>query len=108
MLQSGHPPAWALEWFAGVSNPVELARRCSPLTHVRPGLPPILTIHGDADGAVPHEQAARLHAALDRVGVPNQLVTIRQGGHGCEHWPQADQLRAQMAVFSFLRKHSIL
>ncbi|NIP81377.1 MAG: prolyl oligopeptidase family serine peptidase, partial [Gemmatimonadetes bacterium] len=58
------------------------AERVSPLTHVRPGLPPVLTIHGDADPTVPYEHAVRLRESLDRAGVPNRLHTVRGGGHG--------------------------
>jgi fermentation-respiration switch protein FrsA (DUF1100 family) len=54
----------------------------SPLTWVRPGLPPILTIHGDADEIVEHSHATRLHAALVQAKVPNRLLTISGGGHG--------------------------
>jgi dipeptidyl aminopeptidase/acylaminoacyl peptidase len=60
----------------------DLARRISPLTYVRPGLPPVLTIHGDADKVVPYSHAVRLHEALTKVGVRNQLLTIPGAGHG--------------------------
>ena len=39
-------------------------------------LPPILTIHGDKDRAVPNQQAVRLQQALSSADVPNQLLTI--------------------------------
>lgn len=73
---------YAKKWFRGVQDPDALARRISPLTWVRPGLPPVLTLHGDADGSIPYEQATRLHDALGKAGVPNELVTIRGGAHG--------------------------
>jgi acetyl esterase/lipase len=97
--------AWALEWFAGVPDRVNLARRVSPLSHVRPGLPPIIMIHGTADNGVPYEQSVRLHQALDRVRVPNELVTIPNGGHGV--YADGEKLRAQSAVFHFLEEHEI-
>jgi dipeptidyl aminopeptidase/acylaminoacyl peptidase len=53
----------------------------SPLTYVRPGLPPMLLIHGDADMVVPYSQAVRLQEALDKAGVNNVLVTIPGGVH---------------------------
>jgi dipeptidyl aminopeptidase/acylaminoacyl peptidase len=59
----------------------ELARTVSPLTYVRPGLPPMLLIHGDADPIVPYSHAVRLHEALDDAGIRNGLVTIPGGGH---------------------------
>ena len=59
----------------------ELAKRMSPLTYVRHGLPPMLLIHGDADIVVPYSQAVRLQEALDKAGVNNVLVTIPGGVH---------------------------
>ena len=98
--------AWAVEWFAGLPNRVELARRVSPLTYVRPNLAPIITVHGTADNGVPYEQAVRLHRALDMAGVPNELVTIPNGGHGV--YPDSEKLRAQAEVFKFLEQHGVL
>ena len=69
-------------WLGSRTDREEVAKRVSPLTYVRPGLPPILTIHGDADPIVPHSHAIRLHQALDEVGVPNKLFTVVPGG-----WP---------------------
>ena len=59
-----------------------LAKKVSPLTYVRPDLPPILTVHGENDPLVPYQQAVRLHRALTEAGVPNRLVTIPEGPHG--------------------------
>src|SRR5436190_1904985 len=45
------PPAE--RWFGSMPNRIEVAKRVSPMTYVRAGLPPILTVHGDADPTVP-------------------------------------------------------
>lgn len=82
LLQGPTIRSYAVSWFGSQPNREELAKRVSPLTYVRPGLPPILTIHGDADPLVPYSQAVRLHQALDKAGVRNQLVTIPGGKHG--------------------------
>jgi dipeptidyl aminopeptidase/acylaminoacyl peptidase len=97
---------WAVEWLAGVPNRMELARRLSPLTYVRPNLPPIITVHGTADNTVPYGQAVRLHQALDKASVANELVTIPDSGHGS--YPDGEKLRAQAEVFKFLEKHGVL
>jgi len=55
----------ALAWLRGPGGRLELARRLSPLTCVREGLPPVLTLHGDAGETVPYQGAVRLHRALD-------------------------------------------
>ncbi len=71
-----------VEWFGGMPDRFEVAERVSPLTYVRAGLPPILTIHGDADVTVPYSHAVRLHAALEAVGAKHELHTVPGGGHG--------------------------
>ena len=68
--------------FGSLPNRMEVARRVSPLTYVRAGLPPVLTVHGDKDPVVPYEHAVRLHEALTKAGVRSTLLTIPNGGHG--------------------------
>ena len=74
--------SYAVAWLGSLPNREDLAKRLSPLTYVRPGLPPILTIHGDADHIVPYAHALRLQEALNKAGVKNQLFTVPGGGHG--------------------------
>ena len=81
LLDGPNRKGYALAWLGTVPHFKELARQVSPLTYVRPGLPPILMIHGDADPIVPYSHAVRLHDALDRAGVRNGLLTIPGGGH---------------------------
>lgn len=90
------------KWLRGASDPSELARRISPLTWIKAGLPPVLTLHGDADKQIPYEQGVRLHKSLDAAGVRNQLVTIPGGGHGRHTWSDADTIRVQRAIERFL------
>ncbi len=73
---------YALMWMGSQPDMLAIAKRVSPLTYVRRGLPPVFSVHGDADPVVPYSQSVRLHAALDKAGVRNELVTIRGGGHG--------------------------
>jgi dipeptidyl aminopeptidase/acylaminoacyl peptidase len=79
-----------------------VARRVSPLTYVRSDIPPIITIHGDADDVVPYSHALRLQQALDKAGLPNQLFTVKGGGHG--QFSNEDNEKAYAAVFEFLAK----
>ncbi len=81
----------------------EIAKRVSPLTWVRKDLPPILTIHGDADLIVPYDHAQRLHLALDAVGVPNSLHTVAGGGHG--GFSLEENQQAFAAIREFLARH---
>ena len=105
VVQGANTRGYGVRWFAGVENKAEVARRASPMTYVRPGLPPIVTIHGDADPTVPYAQAVVLKDALTRASVVNELVTIPGGGHGNFVAPQRE--RAWTAIRAFLDKLSI-
>jgi alpha-L-fucosidase 2 len=63
-----------------------LIRAASPITYVRPGLPPFLLIHGTADTKVDYAQSLNLQARLKAVGVPCDLITIDKGAHGMGGW----------------------
>ncbi len=71
-------------WFAGMveADAVALAQKLSPMQYVRDGLPPILTIQGDADPVVPYAHGVALHEALAKTDATNMLLTIPGGGHG--------------------------
>ncbi len=106
LLKDGMPSL--RKWLHGAADPQELARQLSPLMFVRSGLPPVLTLHGDADKIVPYDQSVRLHEALTAKGVPNQLFTARAGAHGRHTWTDSDTLQAQQAIEGFLNKHNVL
>ncbi len=95
----------AERWFGSMPNRMEVAKRVSPLTYVRAGLPPILTVHGDADPTVPYPQAVRLHAELTKVNVPNQLITVPGGHHGGFTSEQRD--RIYLTIRDFLSKNQL-
>ena len=79
---------------------MEIAERVSPLTYIRPGLPPVLTIHGNADSIVPYDHAVQLHRLLDRAEVSNELITVPNGRHG--GFPAEQMLRIYDSIFKFL------
>lgn len=105
LLEGANMRTYAVEWLGSRPDRVEVARRVSPLTYVRKDLPPILTIHGDADPTVPYAHATKLHNALQQAGATSELVTIPKGLHG--NFPRSQQLRAVAAVRAFLAKHGI-
>jgi acetyl esterase/lipase len=106
ILEGPNMQTYAVAWLGSMTNRVEVARRVSPLTYVRPSLPPILTIHGDADKVVPYSHAVRLHDALNRAGVPNQLVTIPGGKHG--GFSKEETLKVFSTIREFLIRQKIL
>lgn len=82
LLDGENMKTYAVTWMGSMPNRLEIAARVSPLSYVRSGLPPILTIHGDADPTVPYQHGVRLHEELRKVGVANELHTVPGGGHG--------------------------
>ena len=54
----------------------------SPVTHVTADDPPVLLIHGDADEVVPYKNAEVMQAALEKAGVPVDLLRVPGAGHG--------------------------
>ncbi len=79
-------------------------RAASPVSYVRRGAPPVLTIHGTTDLIVPYEQARLLHAALDRVGATSRLEPLPGKGHG-ENWNLEDLQRAAGVMIQFTDQH---
>jgi len=105
LLQGPNKKNYAIQWLGSTLDREQIAKRVSPLTYVRPGLPPILMIQGDADPTVPYSHSVRLHEALDRVGDPNQLFTISGGKHG--HFTPEQQIQAFTTIQQFLAKNHV-
>jgi acetyl esterase/lipase len=95
----------AVRWFGDLSNKLEIAKKVSPLTYVRAGLPPILTVHGDADPTVPYPEAVKLHQELAKVNVPNQLVTVPGGRHG--NFTADERVKIYTTIREFLAKNGL-
>jgi acetyl esterase/lipase len=106
LLQGPDLETYAVAWIGAQPGKQELARHVSPLSYVRPGLPPIITIQGDRDPTVPYSQGVRLHDALRQANVPNQLVTIRGGGHGS--FTDEQTINAFRQIWSFLNAQDVL
>lgn len=106
LVEGPNAKTYAVAWMGGLADWREVARRVSPLEYVRADLPPILTLHGDADSIVPHEHAVRLHRALEKAGAPNELYTIPGGNHG--GFTLDENLEAMEATRRFLRKHGVI
>jgi acetyl esterase/lipase len=105
VIEGPHRANAAMQWFGSLPNREEVAHRVSPLTYVRSGLPPILTVHGDADTTVPYQHAVRLHEALNKAGVVNQLVTVPGGKHG--NFTPEERTKIYTAIREFLKKNGL-
>lgn len=108
LLDGPNMKAYAVTWLGSALDRDQIARRVSPLTYVRPGLPPILTIHGDADPTVPYTQSVRLHKALADAGVPNELMTMAGGKHGYACCTPTQRVEAYAKIREFLVRQHVL
>jgi acetyl esterase/lipase len=61
LLEGANYRPWAVQWFGSQPDREALAPRISPIDNVRPGLPPIITLQGDA---VPPFLTAKLSACI--------------------------------------------
>jgi acetyl esterase/lipase len=61
------------------------AKAASPITYVRPGVPPFLIAHSDADPIVPFSQAEELRDALQKA----KVEVVWRPLHGVPHWDKA-------------------
>ncbi|MBK9708752.1 MAG: alpha/beta hydrolase [Acidobacteria bacterium] len=105
LLEGPNLKSYAVQWLSSLPDREDVAKRVSPIHYVRAGLPPILTIHGDADPTVPYAHGVKLHEALTKAGVPNQLLTIPGGKHG--GFTKEESLKIFAAIQEFLKKQGI-
>ena len=106
ILAGPNQQGYAVRWLGTQANRLNIAKRVSPLRYIRKNLPPIFTIHGDADRIVPYSHAVRLHEALARAGVKNQLHTVENGGHG--GFSKSEQTTIYRKIDAFLKSAGIL
>lgn len=106
LIQGPNVKNYAVMWMGSLPNAAEVAKSVSPLTYVRAGLPPVITIHGDKDDVVPYTHATRLHDTLRKVGdVNNKLITVKGGGHGM--FAQQDYATAFDEIWKFLKDNKV-
>jgi acetyl esterase/lipase len=63
-----------------------ILRATAPINLVKPGLPPFLLLHGDADKTVPYQTSVNFQARLRAAGVRCDLITIPGAPHGLLTW----------------------
>lgn len=90
--------------FDPVAQSEQLTPYC-PVRNVTKQYPPTLMIHGTKDTDVPYEQSLEMHRALDAAGVANQLITVKDAGHGIGDGNRAEVAAAYDAIVPFLDRH---
>jgi len=103
-LQGPHLQRYAVAWVPEQPDRMALAKKLSPITYVRKGLPPVLSIHGDADPVVPYDQSVRLTKELKAAGDQAELITVSGGQHG---FPPDEMSKLWPQIFKWLKKHKI-
>jgi acetyl esterase/lipase len=84
----------------------ERYRAVSAIYHVRGGLPPTLIVSGDNDHLVPYAGHIELVEKLNRVGVPNTLITVPYGEHAFDvAWGGLGAQITRHALEDFLQKY---
>lgn len=103
-LHGPHMRKYAVTWVPDGPERSALARRTSPMTYVRKDVPPVLTLHGDADATVPYQHGVQLTRALNDIGAEAELIPVPKGGHG---FPRDVQDRLYPQIFEFLARHGV-
>jgi acetyl esterase/lipase len=85
------------------SDVPDLAAQASPVTHVSPGAPPFLLLHGAADRAIPRVQSERLYEALVEAGVEVELDVYEDADHMWLGSPEAAR-QAMARTIDVLRR----
>lgn len=73
------------------------------INQVKPGLPPFLQIHGDADMTVPYSQSVEFEKKMKAAGNSCETITVKGGGHGMGGWAKLNSNYAAQMI-AWLRK----
>jgi alpha-L-fucosidase 2 len=76
----------------------------SPIFAVHYGMPPFLCIHGNKDDQVAYQQSTAMCAAMKKVRVNCQLITIEDGGHGMSGWKAPQQQHWKPEMLAWLKQ----
>lgn len=93
-------------WPEPDARTLELARSVSPITYIRPGLPPTFIVNGDHDTTYHPSQSSQLKAALDTAGVPNGQDLVIGGGHG--NFSREENEKAMLLCLRFLKANGVI
>lgn len=98
--------SFASAWLGTQPNRDALAKELSPVTYVRAGIPPIFSVHGDADPTVPYPLKVKFHDVLQKAGLAHELFTVAGGRHG--GWTEEANVRLYAALRVFLSRHGVM
>ena len=106
LLEGKNRMEFAREWIGDARlSEKNFVDTLSPINYVRKDLPPIISIHGDADTTVPYSHSTRLHAMLTEAGVRNLLHTVKGGDHG--PFSKTEGVEAYSVIRNFLFENGV-
>ena len=86
-LQAGSPLDGAVGMLMGEGATDAAYAGASPISHVRPGFPPTLLIHGNKDELVPEEASLSIYRALRKAGASAELHVYADQPHAFDASP---------------------
>ncbi|WP_461484942.1 alpha/beta hydrolase fold domain-containing protein [Pedobacter sp.] len=92
-------------WLGDKSKDTAFAKQLSPLNYVTKASPPTFIVHGTADPSVNYQHSVRLKEALDKNGVKNQMITVKDGLHG--KFTSEKNAEINSEIIKFLKKLGI-
>jgi len=97
---------YAIQWLPdSMPDRRDIARRVSPQVYVRKSLPPVFTVHSDADQTVPYDQGVTLVKMLRAVDVDAELYCLKGAAHG---FPKDRVGEIYTQVFAFLARRGLM
>jgi acetyl esterase/lipase len=105
-VQESTGRAAAPRWPEPSAALLDKAKAMSPLTYVRPGVPPTFIVNGDSDHTVDPSQSAELKKALDDAQVPDGQYIVAGGGHG--NFSPEEREKSMLLSLQFLKAHGAI
>lgn len=99
ILTGANKRGFGRDWLGDQPDREGVAKAVSPVTYVKPGIPPVFTVHGDADPTVPYSQAEKLNKVLLEAGIEHKFITIPGGLHGKFDKEQMKNIYLEMENF---------
>jgi acetyl esterase/lipase len=73
-----------------------------PVLNVTPQYPPTVLVHGTIDTDVPYEQSVLMEREFKKHGIPHQLITVPNAGHGLSEGDPQLVAQAYQDAFAFV------
>jgi acetyl esterase/lipase len=85
------------------ANSLQWLWESSPINYVKPGVMPVLIIHGTEDNSVPYQQSLNIKARIEDVNGTCELMTIKGAQHKIAEWNNYDN-EYQKKIAAWLAK----